>query len=88
MYEVRCGADEETSALALCERKALVALRHSYLGSFYLDPEDVRNHIWEQSGTLVKVQGSHDLYIRYNRTRLKDPVTLVPRGLEPVHYSH
>jgi hypothetical protein len=38
----KCGAEEETSADVLCECEALATLRHSYLGSFFLDLEDVR----------------------------------------------
>jgi hypothetical protein len=38
----KCGAGEETSAHVLCECEALATLRHIYLGSFFLDPEDVR----------------------------------------------
>jgi hypothetical protein len=37
------GAEEETSAHVLRKREALVTLRHHYLGSFFLDPERVRN---------------------------------------------
>jgi hypothetical protein len=37
----KCGAGEETSAYVLCECEVLVTLRHIYLGSFFLDPEDV-----------------------------------------------
>jgi len=39
----RCGAEEETSAHVLCECEALASLRYAYLGSFFLDPEDVRS---------------------------------------------
>jgi hypothetical protein len=39
----RCGAEDETSAHILCECKALVSLRHVYLGSFFLDPEDFKS---------------------------------------------
>ena len=35
----RCGAKEETSAHILCECEALAALRHRYLGSFFLEPD-------------------------------------------------
>ena len=35
--------EEETSVHILCECEALASLRHAYLGSFFLDPED----IWE-----------------------------------------
>jgi hypothetical protein len=38
----RRGADEETSAHVPCECEALATLRHIYLRSFFLDPEDVR----------------------------------------------
>jgi len=39
----RCGAEEETSAHILCEREALASLRHVYLGSFFLEPQDVKS---------------------------------------------
>ena len=34
----RCGTEEETSVLVLCEFEALASLRHTHLGSFFLDP--------------------------------------------------
>ena len=37
----RCGAENETSAHILCECEALASLRHVYLGSFFLDQEDI-----------------------------------------------
>ena len=44
---------EETSAHILCECKALASLRHAYLGSFFLEPEDIRilglGAIWSYS---------------------------------------
>ena len=39
----RCGAEDETSAHILCEREALASLRHAYLGSFILEPEDIKS---------------------------------------------
>jgi hypothetical protein len=39
----RCGAEDETSAHILCECEALASLRHAYLGSFFLEPEDIRS---------------------------------------------
>jgi hypothetical protein len=39
----KCGTGEETSAHVLCECEALATLRHIYLGSFFLDPENVRD---------------------------------------------
>jgi hypothetical protein len=38
----KCGAEEEISFHILCAYEALASLRHSYLGSFFLDPEDIR----------------------------------------------
>ena len=34
--------DIETSAHILCECEALASLRHAHLGSFFLEPEDIR----------------------------------------------
>ena len=39
----KCGVREETSAHILCECKALASLRHVYLGSFFLEPLDIRS---------------------------------------------
>jgi hypothetical protein len=36
------GTEEETSVHILYECEALASLRHTYLGSFFLDPEDIR----------------------------------------------
>jgi len=38
----KCGTEEETSVHILCECEALGSPRHTYLGSFYLDLEDIR----------------------------------------------
>jgi len=38
----KCGVGEETSAHILCECEALASLRHAYLGSFFLEPGDIR----------------------------------------------
>ena len=38
----KCGTEEGTSVHILCECEALASLRHSYLGSFFLDREDIR----------------------------------------------
>jgi len=39
----RCGADDGTSAHILCECEALTSLRHAYLGSFFLESEDIKS---------------------------------------------
>ena len=38
----KCGTEEETSVHILCECEALASRRHTYLGSFFLDHEDIR----------------------------------------------
>jgi len=38
----KCGIEEETSVHILCECEVLASLRYTYLGSFFLDPEDIR----------------------------------------------
>ena len=49
----KCRVGEETSAHILCQREALASLRHAYLGSFSLEPEDFRSlglgAIWSYS---------------------------------------
>jgi hypothetical protein len=39
----RCEAEDETSAHILSEREALALLRHVHLGSFFLEPEDIKS---------------------------------------------
>jgi hypothetical protein len=52
----RCGAEEENLAHILCECEALASLRHAYLGSFFLDPEDIKSislvAIWKFSKAI------------------------------------
>jgi hypothetical protein len=50
----RCVAEDETSAHILCECETLVSLRHAYLDSFFLEPEDVKIISMGPSGTLTK----------------------------------
>jgi hypothetical protein len=38
----KCGTEEEISVHILCECEALASLRHTYVGSLFLNPEDVR----------------------------------------------
>jgi len=43
----KCSTEEETSVRVLCACEAQASLRHSYLGFFFLDPEDIRKlNIW------------------------------------------
>jgi hypothetical protein len=63
------GAEEETSTHILCECVALASLRRVYLGSFFLDPEDVKFISLGPSGTLVKEQGSPEMVSDYGAQR-------------------
>jgi hypothetical protein len=38
----KCGTEEGTSVHILCECEALASLRHTHLGSFFLNTEDIR----------------------------------------------
>ena len=38
----KCGTEKETSVHILCECEALASLRYIYLGSFFLDPDNVK----------------------------------------------
>jgi hypothetical protein len=50
----RCRTEEEMSAYVLCECEALATLRHTYLASFFLDLEDVRNLSLEAIWNFIK----------------------------------
>jgi len=39
----RCGAQDETYTHILCQCEALDSLRHVYLGSFFLEPVDIKS---------------------------------------------
>ena len=39
----KCGVGEEASAHIVRECEALASLKHAYLGSFSLEPEDIRS---------------------------------------------
>jgi len=38
----KCGTEEESSVHILCECEALASHRYIYLGSFFLDPDDIK----------------------------------------------
>jgi len=68
----KCGVEEETSANILCECEALAALRHRYLGSFFLEPEDVKEYklgghleLWQSyRAPLILIWGTKGPLIR------------------------
>jgi len=38
----KCATEKETSVHIFCECEAFASRRHAHLGSFFLDPEDIR----------------------------------------------
>jgi hypothetical protein len=65
----RCGAEDETSVHIFCECEALASLRYVFLGSFFLDPEDIMRLSMGPSGTLAKEQSSPELVSDYGAQR-------------------
>jgi hypothetical protein len=61
----------ETSAHILCEGEALASLRHVYLGSFFLDPEDIKSSSLGSSGAFAKEQGFLELISDYGAQRAR-----------------
>jgi len=53
----KCGTEEETSVHVLCACEVLASLRQSYLGSLFLDPEDIRKLNIEAIWNFVKGTG-------------------------------
>jgi len=49
----KCGVREETLAHILCKCEGLASRRHTYLGYFFLEPEDIKSlglgAIWNYS---------------------------------------
>jgi hypothetical protein len=39
----KCGVEDETSVHILCRCEALASSRHTYLGSFFLEPRDIQH---------------------------------------------
>jgi hypothetical protein len=53
----RCGAEEGTLTHVLCECVVLLTLRHTCLGSFFQDPQDVRNLTLGEIWNFIKGTG-------------------------------
>jgi len=75
----KCGIEEETSVHILCECEDLASNRHTYLGSFFLYPEDIRKLSIGAIWNFDKEQGSSDLVQNMGH---KGPV-LRPRCIGP-----
>jgi hypothetical protein len=68
------GVEEETFAHILCRCEALTSIRHAYLGSFFLEPEDIKSENVGPSGALARRPGSHERPLGH-----KGPVSFRPR---------
>jgi hypothetical protein len=53
----KCGAEDETSAHILCQYEALALLRYAYLGSFFLEPDNIKNVVLGAIWNFGKVTG-------------------------------
>jgi len=53
----KCNTEEEASVHILCECEALALLRHAYLGSLFLDLEDIRELDMEAIWNFTKGRG-------------------------------
>jgi len=53
----RSGAEDETSAHIFCQCEALASLRHAHLGSFFLEPEDIKRLILRAIWNFSKATG-------------------------------
>jgi hypothetical protein len=53
----KCGAEDETLANINCRCEALASLRHAYLGSFFLEPENIKNVSMEAIWNFGKETG-------------------------------
>jgi hypothetical protein len=53
----KCGAEEEISAHILCQCESLASIRHAYLGSSFLKPEDIKSQNLGAIWCFSKVAG-------------------------------
>jgi hypothetical protein len=53
----KCGAEDEISAHILCRCEALASIRHAYLGSLFLEPEDIKSQILWVIWRITKATG-------------------------------
>jgi hypothetical protein len=61
----RCGEEDENTAHILCECEALISHRYVYLGSSFLDPEDIKSLNLGVISNFSKEQGSLELVSDY-----------------------
>ena len=78
-----CVVKEETSAHILCECEFLASLRHTYLGSFFSEPEDIKS--MSLGAVYSYGRATRLLWFWYGaqRARLKGLGASGPRGPVP-----
>jgi hypothetical protein len=76
----------ETSAYVLCECETLGTLRHTYLGSFFVDPEDTRGLSLGAMWNFIKGTGLSwlGLKLKGHKGPVKGLPTFGPQGLDPL----
>jgi hypothetical protein len=86
----KCGEEEEISSHVLCLSEALDSTRHTYLGSFFLDPDYVGCLTLGVARTFSKVTGlpwlGHQIMGHEGPVK-KGLRATEPKGLEPIYYS-
>ena len=65
----KCGTEKVTSDDILCECEVLASLRYTYLGSFFLDPEDIGKLVLGPSCDYAKGTGLLKLSTEYMAQR-------------------
>ena len=79
-----CGAEEVTLAHVLCECEDLATIKYTSLGSFFLDPEDVRSLSLGAKGTGLPWLGHQSTVHKGHAKSLR---ASAPKGVEPICYS-
>jgi hypothetical protein len=84
----KCGAEEETSAHVLCECEALATLTRTHLGSFFLEPEDIKGLNLRVIWNFTKRAGLLWLECIYGAQRVcKKPTCIGTTRDWPIIYS-
>ena len=65
----RCGAEDKTSAHILCECVAVASLVHVHLGSFFLEPKDIKCVSLEANWNFDKRTGPLEMVSDYGAQR-------------------
>jgi hypothetical protein len=53
----KCGVEDETSVHILCRCEALASIKQAYIGSFFLEPEDINSQTLGAICRFIKAAG-------------------------------